>query len=474
MNARALRVLLPLTLAGCGSTERDARRAERTPAPAAPLAVAPAPDGAPLQVRPAVRLAGNVEDLLGARDGSIRAVTTPLSTKTARLTSLGPSWTTRRRPNQDLPQAAFGDRDTFAITRAGVLSVRRSTTDRLHRITATDDRRDGTRSPARPISTGARSASEPQAVAGGDAVAALWTERRRGSERRMFAYRPAGSAAFGAPVALDPATDDGLAAYEAVLAPDGSGAVAGGIAYTEGRAHVRARRIDRDGTLGPWVPIADSPSDEGSVSVAAGTDGTIGIAMTLGSNTSSDGTLTLKTSSLPPGSGAPTPPQVLSTDAEIDALEGSLSLAVGPSGQTVLTAAGLTPGHIDVFTGPADDLTRTGTFPAEDPTNTLATATADGGATVVWSGGTSDDGGGPLLASHRPPRGVFSKPVTAGRTHFKGTFGESGPAAPEGISTTDLVPVGATGAALVYQDAYTFNYGPNGEGFRTYLVRLQP
>lgn len=327
--------------------------------------------------------------------------------RAARLLPSDPEGLTSFIPTRTGPIAAYG------TLRAGRHRIAVSSFDPAGRLLGTQI-----------LGTGGRSACEPMAVAGANgAVAVTFMARDAATATRsglMMAFRPAGQRRFTRAQTVDGPIDLGRVNYAVAVGASGDGAIVA--TPSAGGLVPRVRRIGRQGALGPWVPIDTPRSDDAIGAVGVAPDGTVAVGLVAG-NLSPDperSTAVLATS-MPGRTNALTPVQVLheGVGRGLAVLE-DLTVAVGPTGETVLAANTHTPTErLRFFAGPAAQLAPAGDAPVDVGAflgvDVAATFDDDGGATAVWGGIGPGDRPTPVYASRRPPGGSFEAPTVVAR-----------------------------------------------------------
>lgn len=438
----------------------------------AALIAAPLPSAAAVTTSHRLQLQSDVGSLAVRPSGSIHVLSTRRTERRLRISvsalrrdgvrDVGRRLVSARTSTVRGSAVVFtADGAVAALERSAAPGRRRS----IDVVTLRGDERTG---PQR-ISTDAGSASEPEAFIGGHAVGVMFTQRPpRGARQFMWAYRPAGAERFRRAV---PLTEPGhYLRYRQVVAlgAGGTGAFLETSILPSGDdpPAYRLRRLNANGSVGPWITVSDEGFEDGVGKLAVAPDGTIVIAFWADRVIDGRRETALVATTLPPDASKVTPPQRLITlpgDATGSSplTDFTFALSTGPSGQTALATVPDDAERLKVFTGPATRLALTGDFRVagiEPPK--VVTVTRDGGVTAAW---TPNDtfAAQPIFAAHQPPGGRFSTPSIVARTAFRGNYAELSPAS--------LFPTRGGKAVLHYIDS-------NGaqDRFTPHVVTLSP
>lgn len=357
---------------------------------------------------------------------------------------------------RDAPSPVLTDRGAlvaFTVLRDG----RRTTA-------ATTYGRAGTRARTQIVSPRGMSSDEPVAVAGGGAAGVLFLSRDRVTQRRpvmRWAFRAPGARRFApSKVVIDTDSPRNYHSH-VVLGPKGDGALLITPLQTDDQP-LHIRRLRADGGLGPWLDVPGSTTGLAFADLTVMPDGTFAFVWAgPGPGPGPDAPDHLWVSTLAPGAAAPTTPQELAVDDASGGLDiyGAV-IAAGGRGQLLVAAAREDPAdRLQLFAGKPGAMRLAADFAASYP-SAVVTVTTDGGAWAAWGGVQGGYGVAPLLITHRPLGGTFSRPTAIARTRFTGVDADS-------LAPNAIAPAPGDRALLAFTDS-------GGEQRRSAIAVLAP
>lgn len=256
-------------------------------------------------------------------------------------------------------------------------------------------------------------------VSRGGTTAVFFQQRAASSPTAQdwIAVRPAGSVDFLPPVSLSSRLRDRFSSDEVVIGPDGTGVVLS--VPSDDVLPITARRIQRDGTVGPTTTVGTRRTVFATARPAVGPTGDIVVAIVETEHPALRGKAGIYASVLPAGGTTFSTPRLLGTERFLtDQIGDALAIAIDSQNRvTFVTGREYRRGTdryddgLQAYSGRGDQLVRGRVVAALGPDLPVLTPTEDGLVALAWSGHVLNyRSKNAQLVSFGRPDGTWSRP----------------------------------------------------------------